>query len=93
MSNLKREKASDWLALVESLKKSDLGELDQVAIAYKWILDKHIEQGKNQIELARAMKDQETVIREQIKMETIKYTVKSFDDCVVMLLGRKVGDE
>jgi len=93
MSNIKRENARDWLALIESLKSSDMGEIDQVAKAYKWILDRHIEQGKNQIELARAMKDQETVIREQIKMETIKYAAKSFDDCVAVLLGRKIGDD
>ena len=93
MSNSNRENARDWLALVDQLRASDLGEIDQVSIAYKWILENHIELGKNQIELARAMKDQETVIKEQIKMETIKYAARSFDDCVAVLLGREVGDD
>jgi hypothetical protein len=46
-----------------------------------------------EFELSRAMKDQESVIRQQIKMETLKYSQKTLRDCYILFVGRDYDDE
>ena len=93
MDKIKREEAADWLALVDRLQESGLPEVDKVMRAFDYIVDQQVELGAREVELARAMKDRESVIREQIKMETIKYAQSSLRDCYRLFVGRKYDDE
>jgi hypothetical protein len=88
-----RKEKLNWLELVDSLKASDLPDLDKVAAAFDFVINEHVEHIQHDIELARAMKDQEAVIREQIKHETIKYARKVFSDCCTIFVGRRALDE
>ena len=88
-----RKEKLNWLELVDSLKASDIPDLDKVAAAFDFVINEHIEHSQRDIELARAMKDQEAVIREQIKQETIKYTRNVFSDCCTIFMGRRAWDE
>lgn len=88
----KRQEKLDWLNLVDSLKESDLSDLDKVVKAFWHVTDDHIKHSKHDLELARALKDREAVIREQIKQETIKYTQKVLEDCCRIFVGRKGQD-
>jgi hypothetical protein len=88
----KRQENIKWLNLVVSLKESDLSDLDKVMKAFRHITGEHIKHSKHNLELARALKDGEAVIREQIKQETIKYTQKVLEDCYRIFVGRSIQD-
>ena len=88
----KRQEKLDWINLVDSLKESDLSDLDKVVKAFRHVTEKHIKHSKHDLELARALKDREAVIREQIKQETIKYTQKVLEDCYRIFVGRNSQD-
>jgi hypothetical protein len=88
-----RKEKLNWHELIDSLKVSDLPDLDKVAAAFDFVINEHVEHSQRDIELARAMKDQEAVIREQIKQETIKYARKVFSDCYTIFVGRRAWDE
>ena len=72
----KRDKKIQWHVLVEELKDSELPDLEKVLMVYDFTVEEHIEHSSREIELARAMKDSESVVREQIKMETLKFSQK-----------------
>ena len=74
MDPSKRLAQIQWQAYIEEIIQSDLSEGEKLLQAYDYIVERYVESTLREIELARAMKDQETVIREQIKMETIKFS-------------------
>jgi hypothetical protein len=88
----KRQEKLEWLHLVDSLKESHRSDVDKVVIAFRHVTDEHIKHSKLDLELARALKDGEAVIREQIKQETIKYTQKVLEDCYRIFVGRSFQD-
>ena len=75
------------------IKDSDLPEAEKLASAFKWVTDRILSFSEKDIELARAMKDQEALIREQVKHEMMKSSRQIFQDCFRGVLGRKAWDE
>jgi hypothetical protein len=75
------------------IKRMDLAESDKLALAFNWTTKRVLSFAEKEIELARAMKDQETLIREQIKLEVTKSARGIFQDCFRSILGRKAWDE
>jgi hypothetical protein len=93
MENSNFEKTHSELPEVfRDIKNSDLAEVDKLAKAFEWMIDRVLEHSKRDIELARAMKDQETLIREQIKHAVMKSAKGIFQDCFRAVLGRKAWD-
>ena len=92
MDQQERQEKMNWLNLVDSLKESDLSDLDKVVKAFRHVTEDHIKHSKHDLELARALKDREAIIREQIKQETIKYTQKVLEDCYRIFIGRTTQD-
>lgn len=80
MDRNKREQQLQWQEMIDELKASALPDLDKVLRAYDIIVDEHIAHSQREIELARALKDKETVVREQIKMETMKFSRKRLEE-------------
>lgn len=89
MDQTKRLAQLEWQAYLEKLQEADLPESEKLLQAYDFIVDQHVASGMREIELARAMKDQETVIREQIKMDTLKYASKTLHD-IHRIINRRV---
>ncbi len=73
--------------------ESDLDEIEKLAQAFQWITGRYIEFGEQEIELLRAMQDKETLVKEQIKLSTIKHTRSVFYDCYRRATGRRPWDE
>lgn len=93
MDERRRQEQIDYLDLVETLKGSDLPDLDRVARLFDFVTNQHVEQSQRDIELARALRDPEKVIREQIKQETLKFSRRVFNDSCMVIMGRRVFDE
>ena len=72
---------------------SDLAEIEKLAQTFDWVTGRIIEHAREEIELARAMQDQETVIKEQIKMSTLKHAREVFEFCYIRATGRRPWDE
>jgi len=68
-------------------------QLDKVLEAVGVITSSQIDYAKREIELARAMGDQEDLVRRQIKMETIKHARQILNDCTMLVTRRRVWDE
>ena len=73
----------------EAIIASDLPEAEKVARAYQWIIDDHISHSRNEIELLRALGDQENLVKEQIKLGVYEYTAGIFAFCFQQATGRK----
>lgn len=90
---MKRSDWKDWTALIDALKAADMSESAKLARAFDWATTRMIDYADKEIELAKAMNDQETVVKQQIKMSTMQHTRSIFEDCYRALLGRSAWDE
>jgi len=90
MDQAKRHAQMEWQAFIEKLQEADLPEGEKLLQAYDFIVDQHVVSSLREIELARALKDEETVIREQIKMDTLKYASKTLHD-IHRIINRRVS--
>jgi hypothetical protein len=84
---------TDFLDLVQQIKDSDASDVDKLAWAFQHITGSIVEHAGREVELARALHDQEAVVKHQIKMETIKAARSIFQDCYRLVLGRRAWDE
>jgi hypothetical protein len=88
---MKREK--NVMDEVNRIVASDLADLDKVLEAFGAITSSYIEGAEREIDLARAMGDQESLVRRQIKMETIKHARHILNDCTMLVTRRRGLDE
>jgi len=72
---------------------SDLSEIDKLARSFDHITGIQITHAAGEIELLKAMGDQQGLVKEQIKMETLKHTRSVFQDCFWRATGRKAWDD
>jgi hypothetical protein len=87
------EKQEDWQQVAREIRESSLPEMDRLAYAFGWITDRIIEQGMRNIELARALRDDDSVIKYQIQTEVIRHARNIFQSCHLLVTGRKAWDE
>jgi hypothetical protein len=78
---------------IEAIMTADSPEIEKLSKAYVFILSQHIEIAEREIELLKALGDQEGIIKEQIKANTIAYTLDMFRQLHIRATGRKVSDE
>jgi len=93
MPSDKERSESDFPTLMKEIKHSNLSEAEKVAAAFDHTTQSIIEHAQYEIELARAKHDQEAVIKQQVKMETMKHARGIFQNCFQLVLGRKAWDE
>jgi len=84
---------SDWTTVFNQIKGSELPEAEKIARAFEWITDRYLEHNAHEIELLRAMGDQESLVKEQIKQNMMKHTRTIFRDCYQFMTGRRAWDE
>ncbi len=80
-------------AEVSKIVNSDLLDLDKVMQAFDVITGSVIAAAERESELCRAMGDRESLIREQIKMETVKHARAILNDCYMQVTRRRAWDE
>jgi hypothetical protein len=86
-------KGIDTMRKLDAIVASDLPDLTKLAQAFDLITQRLVDQTHPEIELARAMNDQETVVKQQVKMETIKHAREIFVDCYLRVTGRRPWSE
>ena len=74
----------------EAILASDLPEVEKVARAYQWIITDQMAYSRNEIELLKALGDQENLVKEQIKLGMFEYTAGIFAFCYQQATGRKL---
>jgi hypothetical protein len=77
----------------EDLLAADLSDLEKMTKAFRRITDQIIEYSTSEIELIKAMDDPEALVKEQIKMSTLRHAQQIFQECHMMLFGRKAWDD
>lgn len=77
----------------QKIIKSDLPDIEKLAQAFALITGRYVEHAANEIELARAMQDQESLVKEQIKLGMMRHARSIFQDCYRAVTGRKAWDE
>jgi hypothetical protein len=83
----------DWPGMVRAIKESSLPEVEKLARAFRWITSRIIEHAQEGIEAARAIKDEEELVKQQVKIEATKHARAIFQNCHQLATGRKAWDE
>lgn len=78
---------------LDAIFKSDLSEMEKLAQAFGWITNHIVEHADQEIELARAMQDGESVVKQQIKRESFRSARNIFQMCYLRATGRRAWDE
>jgi hypothetical protein len=84
---------ADWQHVAAEIKRSTGSQIERLSLAYRWITDRIIEQGMNDVDLARALRDEESLIKNQVKTEAIKHARAIFQTCHLLATGKKAWDE
>lgn len=77
----------------EAILASDLSEIDKLSKGFVFLISQQIDIAQREIELLKALGDQETLVKEQIKANTMAYTLDVFKYCQQQSKGRKMADE
>jgi hypothetical protein len=85
--------SNDMPKVFRQIRNSDLCEIEKLTQAFQWMTSRILALSEKEIELARAMKDEEALIREQIKYEVMKSARGIFQECYRAMFGRKAWDE
>ncbi len=80
----------DW---IRDIQHSDQPEIDKLKAFFGRITTHILEYGEKEVDLARAMQDHDSLVRVQIKMETIKTARKIFARGYHTSAGRTAWDE
>jgi hypothetical protein len=75
------------------LRDSKQPELEKLAYAFRWITDHIIEQGLKDIEVARALRDEDSLLKHQVKIEVIRHARSIFQNCHLLAAGRTAWNE
>ncbi|KAA3664472.1 MAG: hypothetical protein DWQ04_05560 [Chloroflexi bacterium] len=72
---------------------SDSSAAEKISQAFDYVTSKIIVYSEQEIELLKAMNDREMLIKEQIKLSTVKHCRSIFSDAYQQATGRKAWDE
>jgi hypothetical protein len=67
--------------------ESDQSEIAKLSSAFHLITEFHIENAKNECELYRASGDRESLIKEQIKHNTMDFMLNVYNECFFRATG------
>jgi hypothetical protein len=60
---------------------SELPEIDKLRVGFEWITDRIVADAEREVELLRAMQDREALVKEQIKLSTVRHVRGLFEQC------------
>ena len=84
-----REYNRETQAGLDRIAGSDLSEMEKLIQTYDWVTRRIIELAQREIELARAMSDEELAVKQSIKMNTLKLARGVFQDCYLRASGSR----
>ena len=73
--------------------ETDLSEAEKIRRSFDHVTSFYIQHSEQEIEMLRAMRDKENLIKEQIKMETMKHVRSIFNDCFRRSTGKKAWND
>lgn len=76
----------------EAILASDLPETEILSRAYQYIMQEQIAFSRREIELQKAIGDQQALVKEQIKMGVLEYASEIFAFCYLRVTGKKMTD-
>ncbi len=86
-----KKRDPDTMQAYQAIMQSDLADVEKVKEAFTLVINFYIEHGEREIELLRAMSDQENMVKEQIKVSTMRSVQSIFDEAYRQATGsRKV---
>lgn len=78
---------------LQQIAASDLPEIEKLTRAFRLVMDTILAQSEHEIELLRALGDAQALLKEQIKLSTIKHVQSIYAQCHLMVTGRKAWDD
>jgi hypothetical protein len=78
---------------INDILNADLTDMQKLARVYRWITDFYIESSDREIELFKAVGDQDALIKEQIKQSVFKHAQTIFQDSHLLVTKRKAWDD
>ena len=80
----------DW---IRDLQDSEQPEIDKLVKFFDRITAQIVEFAEKEIELAQAIQDHESVVKQQVKMETIKHARRIFGQGYQIVTGKKAWND
>jgi hypothetical protein len=77
----------------QEIFEQNLTEIEKLTQGFDWLTRMYIDSYANQVELTRAIQDSETLVKEQIKLEMIRFVRGMFNDCHYRATGRRAWNE
>ncbi|MCU0521393.1 MAG: hypothetical protein MUF84_11955 [Anaerolineae bacterium] len=74
---------------LDRITRSDLPEMEKLIQSFDWVTRRIIELAQREVELARAMSDEELAVKQSIKMNTLKLARGVFQDCYIRASGSR----
>ena len=87
-----KENEQDIFDWIREIQHSDQPEIDKLKTFFGQTTTKIIAYAEKEIELAKAMQDRESLIKQQIKMETLKSAREIFAQGYQIATGRRAWD-
>ena len=78
---------------LDAILNSDLPDTEKLAAAFGGLTHFTVEVAQKEIELSEAMDDRQEMIKQQIKMETIKWVREMFQTIFWQVTGKRAWDE
>lgn len=74
---------------VNEIVRSDRPDIVKLALSFDAITSHVIAQSEREIEVLHALHDQEGVVKEQVKMETLKHARAILQECYQQVTGKR----
>jgi hypothetical protein len=78
---------------LDKIFASDAPDIEKLTQAFAWITRQDAEHTRQEIELLKAINDDEELVKEQIKLSTLKYVRNMYQFCYLRVTGKKAWDE
>lgn len=76
----------------EQILSDDLPEVEKLARCFLAILHRYDDHSKNEIELLKALGDDQALLKEQIKLNTLEHSGEILAFCYYRVTGRRLTD-
>ncbi|MCD4753137.1 MAG: hypothetical protein K8R40_08710 [Anaerolineaceae bacterium] len=77
----------------DTVIEGDGSELEKITAGFDYVTRLIIQHSHNTIELFRAEENHDAMVKEQIKMSTLKHARSILNTCYLRVIGKEVFDE
>jgi hypothetical protein len=78
---------------IDEILATDLPDIQKLAKVFQWITNFYIESAAQEIELYKALGDQDALVKEQIKQSVFMHAQSIFQQSHLLVTKRKAWDE